>query len=122
MALACPECGRELLPDTQFCDACGAQVGAPIPTRVGERGTAADEALQRLIPKEYADRLLATRGQVAKERRRVTILFSDVKGSTAMAEKLDPEEWAEIMDGAFEFLIEPVEINRVAQRSLRKSG
>jgi len=38
----------------------------------------------------------------------VTVLFSDVKGSTAMAEKLDPEEWTEIMDGAFDVLIAPV--------------
>ena len=42
------------------------------------------------------------------ERRVVTILFCDVKGSTAMAEKLDPEEWAGIMNRAFEHLIAPV--------------
>jgi predicted ATPase/class 3 adenylate cyclase len=42
------------------------------------------------------------------ERRVVTILFCDVKGSTAMAEKLDPEEWAEIINQAFEFLIAPI--------------
>ena len=42
------------------------------------------------------------------ERRVVTILFCDVKGSTAAAEKLDPEDWTEIMNGAFEHLIAPV--------------
>src|SRR5439155_24769292 len=42
------------------------------------------------------------------ERRIVTLLFCDVKGSTAMAELLDPEEWAEIMNGAFGYLIKPV--------------
>ena len=42
------------------------------------------------------------------ERRTVTMLFCDVKGSTAMAEGLDPEDWAEIMNGAFEHLIAPV--------------
>ncbi|NIP14263.1 MAG: hypothetical protein GWM88_05850, partial [Pseudomonadales bacterium] len=68
----------------------------------------AAQRLQRLVPKEFAERLLATRGQVGKERRMVTILFSDVKGSTAMAERLDPEEWMEIMDGAFDVLIEPI--------------
>jgi len=64
--------------------------------------------LTRLVPKEYADRLLATRGQPRDERRTVTILFCDVKGSTAIAEKLDPEEVKEILDGVFEFLITPV--------------
>jgi class 3 adenylate cyclase/tetratricopeptide (TPR) repeat protein len=42
------------------------------------------------------------------ERRVVTILFCDVKGSSAAAEHLDPEDWAEIMNGAFEHMIRPV--------------
>jgi len=66
------------------------------------------ERLQRLVPREFAERLLATRGEVSKERRIVTMLFSDVKGSTPMAERLDPEEFTEIMEGAFDVLIEPV--------------
>ena len=36
------------------------------------------------------------------------MLFADVQGSTAAAEKLDPEEWAEVVNGAFERLIRPV--------------
>jgi predicted ATPase/class 3 adenylate cyclase len=43
------------------------------------------------------------------ERRVVTILFCDVTGSTAMAEQLDAEIWAEIMDEAFELLIHPIQ-------------
>jgi class 3 adenylate cyclase len=69
---------------------------------------ALDEAIQRLVPREFAERLLATRGQVGKERRVVTTLFSDVKGSTAMAESLDAEDVMEITDGAFGVLIEPI--------------
>ena len=42
------------------------------------------------------------------ERRVVTMMFCDVTGSTAAAEQLDPEEWAQIMNGAFEHLIAPV--------------
>jgi class 3 adenylate cyclase/tetratricopeptide (TPR) repeat protein len=45
---------------------------------------------------------------MAGERRIVTILFCDIKGSTAMAGKLDPEEWASIMNRAYEHLIAPV--------------
>ncbi len=44
----------------------------------------------------------------AGERRTVTILFCDVKGSTAMAEQLDPEVWAGIINPALEYLTEPV--------------
>ncbi|MDX1437178.1 MAG: adenylate/guanylate cyclase domain-containing protein [Anaerolineales bacterium] len=39
------------------------------------------------------------------QRRPVTILFCDIKGSTALAEQVDPEEWADIVRGAFETLI-----------------
>jgi class 3 adenylate cyclase len=46
---------------------------------------------------------------ISGERRVVTILFCDVKGSTALAESLDPEEWAEIMNAAFGYLIGPVQ-------------
>ncbi len=63
---------------------------------------------KRLAPREYAERLLAAGGQTSAERRLVTILFSDVKGSTALAQHLDPEDVMEIMNGAFEHLIAPV--------------
>ncbi len=42
------------------------------------------------------------------ERRVVTIMFCDVTGSTAAAEKLDPEEWAQIINPVFEYMIRPV--------------
>ena len=42
------------------------------------------------------------------ERRVVTMLFCDLTGSTAAAEKLDPEVWAEIANQAFEHMIVPV--------------
>jgi class 3 adenylate cyclase/tetratricopeptide (TPR) repeat protein len=42
------------------------------------------------------------------ERRVVTMLFCDLKGSTAAARQLDPEEWTEIMNGAFEHMITPI--------------
>ena len=45
---------------------------------------------------------------LAAERRLVTILFADVAGSTAMAENLDPEDWAEIMNEAFRYFTQPV--------------
>ena len=46
--------------------------------------------------------------KLTAERRVVTILFTDVKGSTAMAENLDPEDWAEIMNEAFDYLTKPI--------------
>jgi class 3 adenylate cyclase len=45
---------------------------------------------------------------MAGERRVVTMLFCDIQGSTQAAGSLDPEDWAEIINGAFEHLIAPV--------------
>ncbi len=114
LALACPQCGTELPLQARFCNVCGAPLGAappqpaPPPAAEPEISEIMADRLRRLVPQEYAERLLATRGQVSAERRTVTILFSDVKGSTAMAEGLDPEEVLEVMNGAFDVLIEPV--------------
>ena len=66
--------------------------------------------LDRFLPRELADKLEAARtsGTMVGERRVLTILFCDIQGSTAAAEKLDPEEWTEIINGAFEYMIKPV--------------
>ena len=107
LQVSCPKCGFRASAEFAFCPKCATALAA---AAVAERDTQAmlSHVVQRLIPKAFADRLLATRGQVSHERRMVTILFSDVKGSTAMAEHLDPEEVMDIMSGAFEFLIQPI--------------
>jgi len=46
-----------------------------------------------------------TSREPTSERRVVTILFCDVKGSTNLAEQVDPETWTEVMAGAFEYLV-----------------
>jgi class 3 adenylate cyclase len=43
------------------------------------------------------------------ERRVVTALFCDVVNSTSLAERVDPEEWTEFMNGVFEAVTEPVQ-------------
>ncbi len=86
--------------DARFCNACGAPLDP----------AAEGAALDPFLPRELLAKLEAARAGRAMEgeRRVVTMLFCDVKGSTAMAETMDPEDWAEIMNGAFERLIAPV--------------
>jgi class 3 adenylate cyclase/tetratricopeptide (TPR) repeat protein len=66
--------------------------------------------LHQYIPEELMKKLQAARdkGGMVGERRVVTMLFCDLKGSTAAAEGLDPEDWTEIMNGAFAQMIKPV--------------
>ena len=107
----CPNCGTMNAPEAKFCMNCGwnlAPTASPVapaapPTRPVDR-------FQQYIPKELLAKLEAARASrsMAGERRVVTVLFCDVEGSTALAERLDPEDWAEVMNSAFEFLIKPV--------------
>ena len=113
--LVCPACGARNETGAGFCGDCGARLGAPepeVPEPVASETSpiAYDPAagLERLVPKEFAERLRASRGHVEAERRLVTILFCDVKGFTSMSEALDPEDVLEIMNGAFEHLIAPI--------------
>ena len=64
------------------------------------------ETPQSDIPPSAAGR--QTAGGLRGERRVVTVLFCDVVGSTAMAERLDPEDWTEIINEAFQYLTGPV--------------
>jgi class 3 adenylate cyclase len=97
--LTCPECQTPAPAGARFCPSCGRRLG-------GDR-------VRQYVPPEVIAKLEATRrsspaGGLEAERRVITILFCDVKGSTAIAERLDPEEWADVMASVFPHLIEPV--------------
>ena len=108
---ACPNCGTENNLAANFCSNCGERLAgsAPFTTQEKPFGWPQDRLLQ-YIPKELLAKLEAAQAghSMEGERRVVTILFCDVKGSTAAAETMDPEDWAEVMNGAFEHLIAPI--------------
>ncbi len=74
---------------------------------------AAIEGLQRKLSElngsEFSLPAQIRKSEHLGERRVVTVLFCDIAGSTSLAESMDPEAWTEIMQAAFEYLIEPVE-------------
>ncbi len=113
---ACPNCGKVNSINAKFCRNCGYALAATTvqPARVAVETApppaSTQSRLQQYIPRELLAKLESARASrsMQGERRIVTVLFSDVKGSTALAEQMDPEEWAEIMNGAFEHLIPPV--------------
>jgi class 3 adenylate cyclase/tetratricopeptide (TPR) repeat protein len=59
-------------------------------------------------PKHLADRILRSKSALEGERKQVTILFADLKGSMELAEGVDPEEWHRILDGFFQILADGV--------------
>jgi len=106
----CPACGHALRSDARFCDGCGVAVqvsGAR--SRVSDSDThhpAPDTPKDRrsYTPKHLAEKILNSRSALEGERKQVTVLFADVKGSMELAEQVDPEEWHRILDRFFQIL------------------
>ena len=59
-------------------------------------------------PKHLAEKILTSRSALEGERKQVTVLFADVKGSMEMAEQVDPEEWHRTLNRFFEILSDGV--------------
>ena len=97
LALTCPACSAELRAKARFCDGCGAPVAA---------GT--DATPHDYTPRHLADKILNSRSALEGERKQVTVLFADVKGSLELARSIDPEDWHHILDRFFQVLAEGV--------------
>ncbi len=93
----CANCGAELPAGARFCTGCGEPVGGATQVEAARHSRLAAAAPAPLAQKMQAPRLTG-------ERKVVTALFADVVGSTALAERLDPEDWTALMNGAFDRL------------------
>ena len=51
----------------------------------------------------------ATRQTASSERRSITVLFADIAGSTAIAERMDPEDWTTLVGEAFKRMTSTIE-------------
>ena len=103
LAPGCRQCAAPLVAGTKFCHACGAAVVAAA-TFVGMAGAAPIS----YTPQHLAAKILKTRSALEGERKEVTVLFADVKGSLELAGRLGPEAWHEILDRFFAILTDGV--------------
>ncbi|MDG2303669.1 MAG: adenylate/guanylate cyclase domain-containing protein [Candidatus Binatia bacterium] len=94
----CPSCGHENSAHAKFCEECGVRLGTEAPASLPA------ESPQSYTPRHLADRILRTRSALEGERKQVTVLFADVKGSMTLAEEVDPEEWHRILNRFFAIL------------------
>jgi class 3 adenylate cyclase/tetratricopeptide (TPR) repeat protein len=103
LELICPECGKINPPGSRFCNACGRDLQAP------EEATPVNyNQPQSYTPKFLADKILTKRSSIEGERKLVTVLFADVADYTSLAEKVDPEEVHQIMDGCFQIMMDEI--------------
>jgi class 3 adenylate cyclase/tetratricopeptide (TPR) repeat protein len=111
LRIACQVCGTEADPGDRFCRNCGsALTDQATDHTTDEAANWPQDDLSRYLPEELLAKMRSAREGRAMEgeRRTVTMLFADIQGSTSAAEQLDPEDWADIMNGAFERLIAPI--------------
>ena len=101
LATACPSCGTENPPGAKFCIECGTALGAG-----GAAGAAprAETPSSTATPAPAARPDLAPAGAAAppEERRKATVLFADLSGYTAVAERMDPETLKGLVDRALQ--------------------
>ncbi len=92
----CPSCSTQNPSDALFCMKCR--------TELDDASTANQatklQDLRDSAPKDLQEKLRSAQTEIEGERKPVTIVFTDIVGSTAIAEKLDPEVWKEIVAGA----------------------
>jgi uncharacterized membrane protein YvbJ len=81
---SCPKCGSRNKPGAKFCDECGTSLGASAaasPKRPNDRSVRKTEGA-------------SASENIEGERKTVTMLFGDIKGSMELIEDLDPRKRA----------------------------
>src|SRR5262245_42724504 len=112
LALVCGSCGTELPGGARFCVQCGR------PASAGTAAPARSPAPESYTPKHLAQKILTSKAALEGERKQVTVLFADVKGSMELLVDRDPEEAQKLLDPVLERMIEAVHryegtVNRV---------
>jgi class 3 adenylate cyclase len=101
LALRCSNCGTQLPAGAKFCFECATPASAPgSPPRFASPET--------YTPKHLAERIINSKAALEGERKQVTVLFADLKGSMELLADRDPEEARKILDPVLELMMEAV--------------
>src|SRR3990170_3693965 len=92
----CPSCRTPVGVSARFCRGCGAPLGAD------------DRSPASFTPSHLASKILASRAALEGERKQVTALFADLRGSMELLEGVDPEEARRLMDPAVQIMMDAV--------------
>ena len=99
--MECPRCQHENPIGQKFCGECGTSLTGTEP----DRKFASPETY---TPKHLAEKILTSRSALEGERKQVTVLFADLKGSMELLADRDPEEAGELLNPVLERMMEAV--------------
>jgi predicted ATPase/class 3 adenylate cyclase len=101
LALRCTNCGTQLPAGAKFCFECATPVSAPgsPPRHVSP---------EAYTPKHLAERIINSKAALEGERKLVTVLFADLKGSMELLADRDPEEARKLLDPVLDRMMEAV--------------
>jgi class 3 adenylate cyclase/tetratricopeptide (TPR) repeat protein len=101
LALVCANCQSELPGDAKFCLECG----EPVAARASASRFSKPETY---TPKYLADKILTSKSALEGERKQVTVLFADLKGSMELLADRDPEDARKLLDAVVARMMEAV--------------
>jgi class 3 adenylate cyclase len=97
---ACPSCGTPVTPGKKFCRSCGTALATEPAGRFA--------SAQSYTPKHLAEKILTSKAALEGERKQVTVLFADLKGSMELLADRDPEDARKLLDPVLERMMEAV--------------
>ena len=104
LARVCAKCSRPLSPTAKFCPECANPTGLSSVTPAGQRF----DSPGSYTPKHLAEKILTSKAALEGERKQVTVLFADLKGSMELLTDRDPEEARRLLDPVLERMMEAV--------------
>ena len=101
LELSCPSCRASNPAGNKFCNECGAPL---VEMTTGVKFVSPES----YTPKHLAERILTSKSALEGERKQVTVLFADMKGSMELLADRDPEEARKLLDPILEHMMEAV--------------
>jgi predicted amidophosphoribosyltransferase len=107
-ASPCPACGSQPPPGAAFCDHCGTPLTGTTTAVTPPPLAPRPQTPQAYTPTHLAEKILHSRAALEGERKQVTVLFADLKGSMELLADRDPEEARHLLDPVLERMMDAV--------------
>jgi class 3 adenylate cyclase/tetratricopeptide (TPR) repeat protein len=108
LAARCPACGYEPPPGAAFCDHCGTPLTGTTTAATPPSLAPRPQTPQAYTPTHLAEKILTSKTALEGERKQVTVLFADLRGSMELLADRDPEEARQLLDPVLKRMMDAV--------------